>query len=70
MEVVTHLCFSNDVSPHDDVVEILLRFITLQPDEKSTRRRKMTKELSVIDDAIDTSPTVRSLLLQLLLRAR
>ena len=70
MNVVSRLCFSGNETPHDDVIDKLLSYVTKAPGLETGGERLMSQQLSPFDDAIDPTPAVRSFLLQLLLRSR
>ncbi|XP_061169274.1 E3 ubiquitin-protein ligase rnf213-alpha-like [Saccostrea echinata] len=64
MDLVSQLCFSDDVPPSRHVVEKLMSHITA-----TAKSGKMaSKELSVFEEGIDPTPVLRSFLLQHLLR--
>jgi hypothetical protein len=70
MEVVSQLCFSEGTPPSKEVVEKLLSYITGHSKTHQLERVQMSKKLTIFDDAIDTSPVVRSFLLQQLRQTR
>ena len=61
MEVVSQLCFAEGTPPSDEVVEKLLAYIT----KKTKGGKQVTKELSIYEDGVDSTPVVRSFLLQI-----
>lgn len=76
MDLVSQLCFGGDTPPEPDLVDLLMQYVTRERGRKETvdtdesGRFVQTKRMSLFDDHIDDSPVVRSLLIQLLLRAK
>lgn len=71
MDIVSNLCFSDDNAPNDAVVEKLMSYVVMKPRERDSKTMT-TRELFLIDvdEAVDTTPVVRTFLLQQLLRAK
>ncbi len=73
MDLVSQLCFAGDTPPEPELVELLMQYVTRQRGGKETVQEDgwvvQTKRLSLFDDHLDDNPVVRSLLIQLLLRA-
>ena len=66
MELVSRFCFEGDTPPEDGVVTRLLEHVTHNAQRDTGQL--LTKEMTVFD-SVDSTPVVRSLLLQLLLRS-
>ncbi|KAL4233165.1 hypothetical protein ACF0H5_007850 [Mactra antiquata] len=64
MDVVSQLCFADNTSPSEEVIEKLLGYIFFTSRSKQEKR---TRELTVFDTGIDPNPVFRSFLLQLLM---
>ena len=69
MELVSRLCFADGTPPEGGVINMLMNLIIGEARSKQ-KKRTLTRKMSVFDDCIDTTPVVRSFLLQLLLRSR
>ncbi|XP_056014152.1 E3 ubiquitin-protein ligase rnf213-alpha-like isoform X2 [Ostrea edulis] len=67
MDLVSQLCFSDDVPPSRQVVEKLMSYITATA-RRGHGGRMASKEMSVFEEGIDPTPVLRSFLLQHLLR--
>ncbi|XP_061169142.1 E3 ubiquitin-protein ligase RNF213-like [Saccostrea echinata] len=67
MDVVSQLCFSDDMAPSQEVIEKLMSHIAISP-KTGKAHEVMSKEISIFDEGIDPSPVLRSFLLQHLLR--
>ena len=71
MEIISRLCFSGDDPPSEEVVRKLLGYVTKDPGiETGNDQRLFSKEMTMFNDTIDPTPSVRSFLLQLLLRSK
>ncbi|KAK3588412.1 hypothetical protein CHS0354_015933 [Potamilus streckersoni] len=70
MALVSQLCFADNTPPSDEVVDMLLGYITMTkpPGKNRATTKQLTKELTVFNDCVDPTPVFRSFLLQLLLR--
>ncbi|KAL3881535.1 hypothetical protein ACJMK2_027967, partial [Sinanodonta woodiana] len=70
MDVVSQLCFAENTPPSDEVVDMLLGYITMTtpPGKNRAATKQLTKELTIFNDCFDPTPVFRSFLLQLLLR--
>ncbi|XP_076109129.1 E3 ubiquitin-protein ligase rnf213-alpha-like [Mytilus galloprovincialis] len=64
MEVISQLCFAEGTPPSNDIVNKLLSYITVQ----TKKGQEVTKQLTIFDDCIDSTPVVRSFLLQHLMQ--
>lgn len=69
MDLVSQLCFSDDLPPSRVVVEKLMSYITVTA-RRGIGGRTTSKEMSVFEEGIDPTPVLRSFLLQHLLRTR
>ena len=70
MDVVSQLCFAHGSPPNIEVVERLLRYVTRESEVASSTEIK-TKQLTAFQgDGVDSTPVIRSVLLQLLLQAK
>nr|XP_022293483.1 E3 ubiquitin-protein ligase rnf213-alpha-like isoform X1 [Crassostrea virginica] len=67
MDLVSQLCFSDDLPPSRVVVEKLMSYITVTA-RRGIGGRTTSKEMSVFEEGIDPTPVLRSFLLQHLLR--
>ncbi|KAK3098458.1 hypothetical protein FSP39_019662 [Pinctada imbricata] len=67
MEVVSQLCFSEDMAPEPELIQKLMSYIIRQ--SKKGRGRVFTNEMTVFEDGLDPTPVFRSFLLQLLIRS-
>ena len=71
MDLLSRFCFANGQPPENAVINKLLDYITCKPKEAAGERVQiLTRQMNVVGGAIDATPTVRSFLLQLLLRYR
>ena len=72
MNLVSRFCFADGKPPDDAVVLKLLKYITWKPtaEEDEEKISISTRQMNILGCAIDPTPTVRSVLLQLLLRYR
>lgn len=68
MDLVSQLCFSDDTPPSGEVIQKLMSYVKVTA--RSDEEKITSKELSVFDEGIDTTPVLRSFLLQHLLRTR
>ena len=68
MDLLSQFCFANGQPPENTVIYKLLNYITCK--SKDERASLSTRQMTVVGGAIDATPTVRSFLLQLLLRYR
>ncbi|CAC5380698.1 RNF213 [Mytilus coruscus] len=64
MEVISQLCFAEGTPPSNDIVNKLLSYITVQ----TKKGQEVTKQLTIFNDCIDSTPVVRSFLLQHLMQ--
>jgi len=77
MDLVSQLCFGDDLTPPEDaVIRRLMGYITRRSavDERLQKLKPAaaaaaTKTKKMFDEAIDATPVVRSFLLQLLLKS-
>ncbi|XP_062574164.1 E3 ubiquitin-protein ligase rnf213-alpha-like [Saccostrea cucullata] len=70
MAIVSNLCFSDDAVPRKDVVEKLMTYVVVKT-KSDDPTSKATKQFSLVDvdPVVDTTPVLRTFLLQQLLRA-
>ncbi|KAK3600077.1 hypothetical protein CHS0354_016454, partial [Potamilus streckersoni] len=70
MNVVSQLCFADNMAPSDEVVDKLLGYITMttKPGKNRAATIQLTKELTIFNECVDPNPVFRSFLLQLLLK--
>ncbi|KAK3585590.1 hypothetical protein CHS0354_036776 [Potamilus streckersoni] len=70
MNIVSQLCFADNMAPSDEVVEMLLGYVTMttKPGKNKAATMKLTKELTIFNECVDPNPVFRSFLLQLLLK--
>ncbi|XP_071137105.1 E3 ubiquitin-protein ligase rnf213-alpha-like [Mytilus edulis] len=64
MEIVSQLCFAEGTPPSNEIINKLLSYITVQ----TKKGQEVTKQLTIFNDCIDSTPVVRSFLLQHLMR--
>ncbi|XP_052765375.1 E3 ubiquitin-protein ligase rnf213-alpha-like isoform X1 [Mya arenaria] len=65
MAVISQLCFSENKTPCQEIIEKLFGYITCS---KTEGRSHFTKEMTMFNTGIDRSPVFRSYLIQLLVR--
>ncbi|XP_078510203.1 E3 ubiquitin-protein ligase RNF213 isoform X2 [Lissotriton helveticus] len=71
IDLVSTLCFKDNVPPDKEVILQLLSLLFLNKelcDAISANRTNLTKSLSPFDDSVDKSPVIRSVILKLLLK--
>ncbi|XP_064634464.1 E3 ubiquitin-protein ligase rnf213-alpha-like [Lineus longissimus] len=68
MDIISQLCFAEDLPPQQDVIKILISYVIHEPRDPDSSIPSSTKQFTVYDECIDATPVLRSLLLQLLLR--
>ncbi|XP_069055826.1 E3 ubiquitin-protein ligase RNF213 isoform X2 [Pleurodeles waltl] len=71
IDLVSTLCFKDNVPPNKEVILQLLSLLFLNKklcDAISANRTGVTKSLSPFDDSVDKSPVIRSVILKLLLK--
>lgn len=71
MQVVSQLCFENSSPPSEEVIGHLLKLIIYKktiPQLNVTLIR--TRQMTIFETVVDTTPVFRSFLLQLLVRTR
>ncbi|KAL3881537.1 hypothetical protein ACJMK2_027969, partial [Sinanodonta woodiana] len=70
MNVVSQLCFADNMAPSDKVVNMLLGYVTMttKPGKHRAATMQLTKELTIFNECVDPNPVFRSFLLQLLLK--
>lgn len=66
MSIVSQLCFADNLSPEELVIDKLLGYITMEMKDKPMRSR----ELTIFSTCLDPTPVFRLFLLQLLLSKR
>ncbi|XP_072042938.1 E3 ubiquitin-protein ligase rnf213-alpha-like [Amphiura filiformis] len=70
MDVISQLCFADGAPPSRKVVEKLLSYVTKETQDESDVQQIHTKRITGFkDDSIDSTPVIRSMLLQLLLQS-
>jgi len=75
MDLVSQLCFGDNLTPPEDaVIRRLMGYITSAVDERLQKLKPLaaaaaTRTKKMFDEAIDATPVVRSFLLQLLLKS-
>lgn len=71
MQIVSQLCFENATPPSDEVMWHLLQLII---HKKTIPQLNMTiirtRQMTIFETVVDTTPVFRSFLLQLLIRTR
>lgn len=69
MEIVSQLCFADGEAPANEVIKKLVSFVTFET-RMDHGMKNVSKEMALFESKVESTPVLRSSLLQHLLRTR